>query len=60
MKRFKCVYQSEDTITTETFDKTIYIEIDSECQDATVSINLSKADAIEFCREMLKQISLLD
>jgi len=60
MKKFKCQYQDEDTITTETFDKTIYIEIDSECQDATVSINLSKTDAIEFCREMLKQISLLE
>ena len=58
-KVFKCQYQNEDTIKVETFDKTIYIEIDSECQDATVSINLSKTDAIEFCRELLKHIASL-
>jgi hypothetical protein len=57
-KKFKCQDLETDFILIEKVNQEIVIEFNSK--KYVQWVNLSKTDAIEFCREILKQISLLE
>jgi hypothetical protein len=58
-KVFKCSVDEQNEIKTNKFNKCILVEVKNKEYETTELIFLSKTDAIEFCRELLKHIASL-
>ena len=58
-KVFKCSVDEQNEIKANKFNKSILVEVKNKEYETTDFIFLSKTDAIEFCRELLKHIASL-
>jgi hypothetical protein len=58
-KVFKCSVDEQIEIRANKFNKSILVEVKNKTFETTEFVFLSKTDAIEFCRELLKHIASL-